>query len=52
MYCFAEDFNLNSALALLTAGDKCFASKYSALGDFGYVMRREGYKGLIEKLGI
>lgn len=44
IYCFAEDFCLNSANLILTAGTKSFASiltlikdKLSMVGDFGYV---------------
>lgn len=44
MYCFGEDIVANSALAILTIGDKVFVSKkvilkldpYSMIGDIGY----------------
>lgn len=44
MYCFGEDFVLNSGVYLMTVGDRNFASEYAMIGDFGYVQRRLGYK--------
>lgn len=43
---------MNSSVYLATSGDKCFASEYSVIGDFGYVQRRLGYKQLMERLGL
>lgn len=43
---------LNSAVALLTSGDKCFASKYSSIGDIGYTSSRFGYPELLKRLHL
>ena len=43
---------LNSANVVLTGGHKCFASKYSLLGDFGYIYKGWGLKNLAKDWNV
>lgn len=48
VYCFAEDLVLNSANLILASGNKCYANKYSLIGDFGYTFRTFGLKEFVK----
>jgi len=48
VYTFAEDYVFGSGLALLTSGNKCFASRFSMMGDVGYTMKTYGVKHFLE----
>jgi len=52
VFTFAEDFSLGPANIILTAGNKCFASQHSIIGEHSFFYRSFGYKKLLEKYDI
>jgi len=47
VYTFAESMSLNAANIILTGGHKCYANKFSVLGDFGFYTKRFSVKELM-----
>lgn len=59
IYCFAEEYCLNSANLILTSGTQCFASnlfnnsdKFSIIGDFGYVYENYNFDNFNKKFNV
>jgi len=52
VYTFVEQFALNSANIIATGGNKCFANKFSIMGDFGFYTKKFGYKDLMNEWNV
>jgi len=52
VYTFAENLSFNAANIILTGGHKCYANKFSMLGDFGFYTKKFSVNNLMKDWNI